>query len=150
MPDKTAARRPSAQDFLELVERGKRGRLKLYIGFAAADNPANPLDGTFNRFDVQALANSNPVDIGRIDLSQGVTVGTGLGSHLFFDDDGPTGAPSAARISPRSCPVLERAGPSPCPATLTSSRWNPGTYGPAIRSVRTSRKGACTGGARST
>jgi two-component system, OmpR family, sensor histidine kinase KdpD len=27
--------RPSAEDFLELVERGKRGRLKLYIGFAA-------------------------------------------------------------------------------------------------------------------
>jgi len=27
--------RPNAQDFLELVERGKRGRLKLYIGFAA-------------------------------------------------------------------------------------------------------------------
>ena len=27
--------RPTAQDFLELVERGKRGRLKLYIGFAA-------------------------------------------------------------------------------------------------------------------
>ena len=31
----TAARRPTAQDFLELVERGKRGRLKLYLGFAA-------------------------------------------------------------------------------------------------------------------
>ncbi len=30
-----AAQRPTAQDFLELVERGKRGRLKLYIGFAA-------------------------------------------------------------------------------------------------------------------
>ncbi|HET9552240.1 MAG TPA: universal stress protein [Anaeromyxobacteraceae bacterium] len=29
------ARRPTAQDFLELVERSKRGRLKLYIGFAA-------------------------------------------------------------------------------------------------------------------
>jgi two-component system sensor histidine kinase KdpD len=27
--------RPTPQDFLELVERGKRGRLKLYIGFAA-------------------------------------------------------------------------------------------------------------------
>jgi len=27
--------RPGAQDFLELVERGKRGRLKLYVGFAA-------------------------------------------------------------------------------------------------------------------
>jgi two-component system, OmpR family, sensor histidine kinase KdpD len=31
----TTLRRPTAQDFLELVERGKRGRLKLYIGFAA-------------------------------------------------------------------------------------------------------------------
>jgi len=29
------AKRPSPQDFLELVERGRRGRLKLYIGFAA-------------------------------------------------------------------------------------------------------------------
>jgi len=30
-----AGTRPSPQDFLELVERGKRGRLKLYLGFAA-------------------------------------------------------------------------------------------------------------------
>lgn len=31
----TANPHPSPQDFLELVERGKRGRLKLYLGFAA-------------------------------------------------------------------------------------------------------------------
>ena len=31
----TTTNRPSAQDFLELVERSKRGRLKLYVGFAA-------------------------------------------------------------------------------------------------------------------
>lgn len=31
----TAPARPRPQDFLELVERGKRGRLKLYLGFAA-------------------------------------------------------------------------------------------------------------------
>ncbi len=31
----TATTRPSAQDFLELVERARRGRLKLYLGFAA-------------------------------------------------------------------------------------------------------------------
>ena len=31
----TTTKRPTAQDFLELVERSKRGRLKLYIGFAA-------------------------------------------------------------------------------------------------------------------
>src|SRR5437879_4097481 len=30
-----ASQRTRAEDFLELVERGKRGRLKLYIGFAA-------------------------------------------------------------------------------------------------------------------
>jgi two-component system sensor histidine kinase KdpD len=30
-----SARRTTPQDFLELVERGRRGRLKLYIGFAA-------------------------------------------------------------------------------------------------------------------
>src|SRR5919204_874264 len=34
-PPMATTRRPTAQDFLELVERGKRGRLKLYIGFAA-------------------------------------------------------------------------------------------------------------------
>ncbi len=31
----TTTRRARAEDFLELVERGRRGRLKLYIGFAA-------------------------------------------------------------------------------------------------------------------
>jgi two-component system sensor histidine kinase KdpD len=31
----TTTRRPTAADFLELLERGKRGRLKLYIGYAA-------------------------------------------------------------------------------------------------------------------
>jgi len=30
-----AAERPRPEDFLELVQRGKRGRLKLYLGFAA-------------------------------------------------------------------------------------------------------------------
>jgi len=35
VPGATTTRRPSPQDFLELVERGKRGRLKLYLGFAA-------------------------------------------------------------------------------------------------------------------
>lgn len=34
-PTATTPQRPSAQDFLELVERSKRGRLKLYVGFAA-------------------------------------------------------------------------------------------------------------------
>ena len=34
-PTATTTKRPSAQDFLELVERSKRGRLKLYLGFAA-------------------------------------------------------------------------------------------------------------------
>jgi two-component system sensor histidine kinase KdpD len=35
MPGVTTQTRPTPQDFLELVERGKRGRLKLYVGFAA-------------------------------------------------------------------------------------------------------------------
>jgi two-component system sensor histidine kinase KdpD len=34
MPEPTASR-PTPEDFLELVQKGKRGRLKLYIGFAA-------------------------------------------------------------------------------------------------------------------
>src|SRR5256885_7672922 len=33
LPERKVARRP--EDFLELVERGRRGRLKLYVGFAA-------------------------------------------------------------------------------------------------------------------
>src|SRR6266568_422016 len=35
MATTATTKRPTAQDFLELVERSKRGRLKLYIGFAA-------------------------------------------------------------------------------------------------------------------
>src|SRR3954468_21485049 len=31
----TPTTKPTPEDFLELVERGKKGRLKLYIGFAA-------------------------------------------------------------------------------------------------------------------
>jgi two-component system, OmpR family, sensor histidine kinase KdpD len=34
-PMPTQPAKPTPEDFLELVERGKRGRLKLYIGFAA-------------------------------------------------------------------------------------------------------------------
>ena len=33
VPERKASRRP--EDFLELVERGRRGLLKLYLGFAA-------------------------------------------------------------------------------------------------------------------
>jgi two-component system sensor histidine kinase KdpD len=35
MPTPPLASRPPPEDFLELVQKGKRGRLKLYIGFAA-------------------------------------------------------------------------------------------------------------------
>src|SRR5512143_1009334 len=35
MAPTATTKRPSAQDFLELVERSKRGRLKLYLGYAA-------------------------------------------------------------------------------------------------------------------
>lgn len=58
------------------------------IGFTALDG-ASSVDGTFNRIDIQALQGSAAFDIGHIDLTQGATVGTGLGSHLFVDDDGP-------------------------------------------------------------
>src|SRR5512140_99665 len=34
-PTATTTQRPTPQDFLELVERAKHGRLKLYVGFAA-------------------------------------------------------------------------------------------------------------------
>ena len=59
------------------------------IGFSALDT-VSTLDGTFNRFDIQALANSNPVDIGRIDLDQGVSISQGVGSDLVVQDDGPS------------------------------------------------------------
>lgn len=49
-----------------------------------------PAGETFNRFKIQGLASTDGFDIGRIDITQGVTVSDGLGSHLFVDDDGPT------------------------------------------------------------
>ncbi|MBC2667178.1 hypothetical protein H7F51_16785 [Novosphingobium flavum] len=45
---------------------------------------------TFNRFQVQALSTTNAFDVGRIDILQGFDTTTGLGSHLFVDDDGPS------------------------------------------------------------
>lgn len=54
-----------------------------------AEDTASLVDGTFNRLQIQALADSASFDIGHIDLSQGASVGQGLGSHLFVDDDGP-------------------------------------------------------------
>ena len=109
------------------------------LGFAAVDDPLNALDGTFNRFDVQALANSNPVDFGRIDLTQGVLAGTGLGSHLFIDDDGPsitgtiTGAPTptvdesnfaidgTGNFAPQFSPVYGADGQAATPVTYALS-----------------------------
>ena len=79
------------------------------IGFAAADNPANPLDGTFNRFDVQSLANSNPVDIGRIDLDQGVSITHSVGDQLVVQDDGPTiiAGPSTQTVTHDETPGVD-------------------------------------------
>lgn len=59
------------------------------VGFAAADT-SSLLDGTFNRFDIQCLANSNAFDIGRIDLDQGLTVSQPVGGSLIVQDDGPS------------------------------------------------------------
>ena len=39
------ANRPRPEDFLELVQKGKRGRLKLYIGFAAGVGKTHMIDG---------------------------------------------------------------------------------------------------------
>lgn len=45
---------------------------------------------TFNRAKIQALSTTNPFDLGGVHINQGSTSSTGLGSHLFVDDDGPS------------------------------------------------------------
>ncbi|PBB65096.1 hypothetical protein CK228_29950, partial [Mesorhizobium sp. WSM4312] len=52
------------------------------------DNSSTQAVETFNRF--QATAVVGKFDVGRVDLSQGVTVTQSVGDKLFTDDDGPT------------------------------------------------------------
>ena len=59
------------------------------IEFTAV-NGVSPVDGTFNRIDIQALQGSAAFDIGQINLTSGGLTGADLGSHLFVDDDGPS------------------------------------------------------------
>lgn len=42
---------------------------------------------TFNRFEV--IGQSGQFDIGQVDITESLSSATGLGSHLFVDDDGP-------------------------------------------------------------
>jgi Domain of unknown function (DUF5801) len=51
---------------------------------------------TFNRFQVTALSTTGAFDLGRVDILQGFDQSTGLGSHLFVDDDGPDVTPGDA------------------------------------------------------
>jgi hypothetical protein len=59
------------------------------ITFTALNDPGSSVDGTFNRFTVEGLAGTGAFDIGRIDLSQGITVSEAVGDSLIVDDDGP-------------------------------------------------------------
>ncbi|PZV38975.1 DUF5801 repeats-in-toxin domain-containing protein [Mesorhizobium kowhaii] len=52
------------------------------------DNSSTQAVETFNRF--QATAVVGKFDVGRVDLSQGVTVTQSVGDKLFTDDDGPS------------------------------------------------------------
>ncbi|ESY67623.1 hypothetical protein X742_13870 [Mesorhizobium sp. LNHC232B00] len=54
------------------------------------DNSATQAVETFNRF--QATAVVGKFDVGRVDLSQGVTVTESVGDKLHTNDDGPTAA----------------------------------------------------------
>jgi len=65
------------------------------IGLTAVNDASDPLDGTFNRIDIQALQDSASFDIGYIRLDSGGLTSVGLGDHMFFDDDGPTITPQA-------------------------------------------------------
>jgi hypothetical protein len=60
------------------------------VTFTALNDPGDPNDGTFNRFTVEGLAGTGAFDIGRIDLTQGVTVSEPIGDTMFVDDDGPS------------------------------------------------------------
>ncbi|MER8587244.1 hypothetical protein NKH19_18800, partial [Mesorhizobium sp. M1338] len=58
------------------------------------DNTGTQAVETFNRF--QATAVVGKFDVGRVDLSQGVTVTESVGDKLHTDDDGPTVSANAA------------------------------------------------------
>ena len=60
------------------------------VTFTALDDAGNLEDGTFNRFTVQGLAGTGAFDIGRIDLTEGVTISEPVGQKMFVDDDGPS------------------------------------------------------------
>jgi hypothetical protein len=66
------------------------------IKLTAVNVAGDPLDGTFNRIDIQAMNGSASFDIGHVDLSSGGLTSADLGSHLFVDDDGPALTPQAA------------------------------------------------------
>lgn len=80
------------------------------IKFTAVNDPANPLDGTFNRINIQALQDSAAFDIGYISLDSGGLNTTGLGEHLFVDDDGPSIDPSDDATQPNDLEVANAVG----------------------------------------
>ena len=60
------------------------------ISWTSMDVAGDAGDGSFNRFSVTALNGSGGFDIGRIDLSQGVTIPAPIGGDLIVQDDGPS------------------------------------------------------------
>lgn len=80
------------------------------IKFTAVNDPANPLDGTFNRIDIQALQGSAAFDIGYISLDSGGLTAEGLGGHLYVDDDGPSIVASDDVNQPNNLEVANAIG----------------------------------------
>jgi hypothetical protein len=68
------------------------------VEFTALNDAGDPDDGTFNRFTVQGLAGTGAFDIGRIDLSEGITVSEPVGDTMFVDDDGPSLPPATEDV----------------------------------------------------
>lgn len=77
------------------------------ITFTALDT-ASPVDGTFNRIDIQALDGSAAFDIGSIRLDSGGVTAAPLGDHLFIDDDGPKIDPSNDANQPNDLQVANK------------------------------------------
>lgn len=82
------------------------------IKVIAVNDPGNPLDGTFNRINVQALQGSAAFDIGYISLDSGGLTSEDLGSHLYVDDDGPSILPSDDVSKPNNLEVANETGAS--------------------------------------
>jgi hypothetical protein len=66
------------------------------VTFTTVNDAGSDVDGTFNRFTVQALGGSGAFDIGRIDINNVIGATEAVGGDLIVDDDGPGISPAIA------------------------------------------------------